>query len=139
MIENREMRFEQDIETSLTQRGGWEKESFQDSHYEDSVGIDVDNLVAFIEQTQPKLWARYLTIHQGDAKRKLIKRFDEEVNAHGMLHVLRNGIRDRGVALKVAFFRPVSGLNEELQEKYEANRFTPAPVSLHTVRIIATP
>lgn len=124
MIENREMRFEQDIETSLTKVGGWEKEAFQDSHYDASVGIDVDKLIAFIEQTQPKQWKRYLIIHQGDFKRKLVKRFDEEVNAHGMLHVLRNGIRDRGVTLKVAFFRPVSGLNEELQEKYEANRFT---------------
>lgn len=124
MVENREMRFEQDIETSLTKVGGWEKEAFQDSHYDSSVGMDVDKLVAFIEQTQPKQWKRYLTIHQGDFKRKLVKRFDEEVNAHGMLHVLRNGIRDRGVTLKVAFFRPVSGLNEGLQEKYEANRFT---------------
>ncbi|CZQ91862.1 Hypothetical protein TFLO_1479 [Trichococcus flocculiformis] len=124
MVENREMRFEQDIETSLTKIGGWEKEAFQDSHYDASVGIDVDKLIAFIEQTQPKQWKRYLTIHQGDFRRKLVKRFDEEVNAHGMLHVLRNGIRDRGVTLKVAFFRPVSGLNEELQEKYEANRFT---------------
>ena len=124
MVENRETRFEQDIETSLIQRGGWEKESFQDSHYEDSVGIDVDKLIAFIEKTQPKQWERYLTIYQIDAKRKLMKRFDEEVNTHGVLHVLRNGIRDRGVTLKVAFFRPVSGLNEELQEKYEANRFT---------------
>ena len=123
MVENREIRFEQDIETSLTQLGGWEKESFQDSHYEESVGIDVDKLISFIEKTQPKQWERYLTIHQGDAKRKLTKRFDEEVIAHGMLHVLRNGIRDRGVTLKVAFFRPVSGLNEELQEKYEANQF----------------
>ena len=87
------------------------------------MGIDVDKLISFIEKTQPKQWERYLTIHQGDAKRKLTKRFDEEVIAHGMLHVLRNGIRDRGVTLKVAFFRPVSGLNEELQEKYEANQF----------------
>ena len=62
MVENRETRFEQDIETSLIQRGGWEKESFQDSHYEDSVGIDVDKLIAFIEKTQPKQWERYLTI-----------------------------------------------------------------------------
>ena len=124
MVENREVRFEQDIETSLTKVGGWEKENFQDSHYDDSIGIDMDKLIAFIEQTQPKQWKRYLTIHQGDFKRKLMKRFDEEVNAHGMLYVLRNGIRDRGVTLKVAFFKPVSGLNEELQEKYEANRFT---------------
>ena len=124
MVENREMRFEQDIETSLTKVGGWEKESFQNSHYDASVGIDVDRLISFIGQTQPKQWERYLTIYQIDAKRKLMKRFDEEVNTHGVLHVLRNGIRDRGVTLKVAFFRPVSGLNEELQEKYEANRFT---------------
>ena len=124
MVENREIRFEQDIETSLTQLGGWENESFQDSHYDASVGIDLDKLIAFIEKTQPKQWERYLTIYQSDSKRKLMKRFDEEVNAHGMLYILRNGIRDRGVTLKVAFFRPVSGLNEELQEKYEANQFT---------------
>ena len=74
MVENREIRFEQDIETSLTQLGGWENESFQDSHYDASVGIDLDKLIAFIEKTQPKQWERYLTIYQSDSKRKLMKR-----------------------------------------------------------------
>ncbi|WP_245671946.1 type I restriction endonuclease subunit R [Caryophanon latum] len=43
---------------------------------------------------------------------------------HGLLHVLRNGIKDRGVSLKVAYFKPVSGLNYDVIAKYEANQFT---------------
>ena len=41
-----------------------------------------------------------------------------------MLHVLRNGIRDRGISLKVAYFKPVSSLNYETRQKYNANEFT---------------
>lgn len=41
-----------------------------------------------------------------------------------MLHVLRNGIKDRGVRFKVAYFKPASELNDERMEKYEANSFT---------------
>ena len=33
-----------------------------------------------------------------------------------MLHVLRNGIRDRGISLKVAYFKPVSSLNYETRQ-----------------------
>jgi type I restriction enzyme, R subunit len=123
-VENKEIRFEQDIETSLTQYGGWQKERFQDSNFEATIGLDLDKLIAFIKETQPKQWERYEKIYNEDAHRKFLKRFEEEILMHGMLHVLRNGIRDRGVSLKVAFFKPVSGLNYELQKKYESNRFT---------------
>lgn len=37
---------------------------------------------------------------------------------------LQNGITDRGVKLKVAYFKPVSGLNENTLRKYNENRFT---------------
>lgn len=124
LVEVKEIRFEQDIESSLTQYGGWQKEKFQDSHFDAAIGLDLDKLISFIEKTQPKQWERYKKIYKEDARRKFLKRFDEEVHMHGMLHVLRNGIKDRGVPLKVAYFKPVSGLNYELQKKYEANQFT---------------
>src|SRR5699024_5869822 len=54
---------------------------------------------------------------------KFIKRFNEEVTTHGLLHVLRKGIRDRGVNLRVMYFRPVSSLSYDNLKLYEANRF----------------
>ncbi|MET1171696.1 type I restriction endonuclease subunit R [Paenibacillus amylolyticus] len=124
MVEVNEIRFEQDIETALTKYGGWQSEKFQDTNFDKTIGLDLDKLIAFIETTQPKQWERYKKIYKEDSRRKFLKRFEEEVQMHGMLHVLRNSIRDRGVSLKVAYFKPVSGLNYELQKKYEANQFT---------------
>lgn len=124
MVELKEVRFERDIETALIQRGGWTSEKFQDSHYDATHGLDFDKLLNFVQVTQPKQWERYETIYKEEARRKFYKRFDEEVKMHGMLHVLRKGIKDRGVSLKVAYFKPVSGLNYDIIEKYNANQFT---------------
>lgn len=124
MLENKEIRFEQDIETSLVSYGGWQSRKFQESNFDPNIGLDLDLLIEFITDTQPKAWARYQKIYGSDSPQKLYKRFEEEVSSHGMLHVLRNGITDRGVKLKVAYFKPVSGLNEDTLRKYNANRFT---------------
>lgn len=124
MVEAKEIRFEQDIETVLTAQGGWTSEKFQDTDYAASIGLDIDKLITFIQKTQPKQWERYEKIYKEDAQRKFLKRFNEEVQMHGLLHVLRNGIKDRGVSLKVAYFKPVSGLNYDVLARYEANQFT---------------
>ncbi|SBO17654.1 putative type I restriction-modification system (HsdR) [Carnobacterium divergens] len=123
LLENKERRFEQDIETSLITYGGWQKILFTKSNYDATKGLDLDQLLSFIEATQPKQWARYQKIYQENSREKFFKRFNEEVNTHGLLHVLKNGIKDRGVSLKVIYFKPVSELNELTQQQYEANHF----------------
>lgn len=123
MLENKEERFERDIETSLTNEGGWESVTFKDTNYDTLSGLDVSLLLSFIQETQPKAWKRYAMIYREDAEMKFVKRFNEEVNAHGLLHVLRKGIRDRGVTLKVIYFRPVSSLSYLNIEQFEANHF----------------
>lgn len=124
MVELKEIRFEQDIETVLTGQGGWTSEKFQDCGYDATIGLDLNKLIAFIQKTQPKQWERYEKIYKEDVLRKFLKRFNEEVQMHGLLHVLHNGIKDRGVSLKVAYFKPVSGLNYDVLARYEANQFT---------------
>ena len=42
----------------------------------------------------------------------------------GTLDVLRKCIRDAGASFKLVFFRPPTGVNPNLQNKCEANRFT---------------
>nr|WP_144925681.1 type I restriction endonuclease [Paenibacillus bovis] len=123
MLENKEERFERDIETSLTNEGGWESVAFKDTNYDPQQGLDASILLSFIRETQPKAWKRYEKIYRTDAEIKFLKRFNEEVNAHGLLHVLRKGIKDRGVSFKVVYFRPVSSLSYENIKQFEANRF----------------
>ena len=40
---------------------------------------------------------------------------------HGMLHVLRHGVEDRGIKLKFASFKPETSLNPVVIENYNAN------------------
>lgn len=123
MLEKNERRFEEDIETALTHMGGWQSVSFSDTNYDPSIGMDASVLIDFIQDTQPRAWKRYVSIYKEDAKDRFIKRFNEEVTTHGLLHVLRKGVRDRGVHLRVMYFRPVSSISRDHLKLYEANRF----------------
>lgn len=123
MIESKEIRFEQDIETSLVSYDGWDACAFSHLHFDASKGIDLSTLIHFVQQTQPKAWKRYENIFKSDAPDKFYKRFNEVVNAEGMLYVLRHGFKDRGVSFRVIYFKPVSSLNYETQKLYEMNRF----------------
>lgn len=123
MLEKKEIRFEQDIETVLTNTGGWESVKFQDTKYDPSIGLDANVLIDFIQETQPRLWKRYVSIYKENAENHFVKRFNEEVTMHGLLHVLRKGIRDRGVHFRVIYFRPVSSISYDNLKLYEANHF----------------
>src|SRR5699024_1910077 len=111
MLEKKEIRFEEDIETVLTSAGGWQSVRFADTNYEPSIGLDASALIAFIQETQPRAWKRYVSIYKEAAEGRFVRRFQEEITTHGLLHVLRKGIRDRGVHLRVIYFRPVSSIS----------------------------
>ena len=115
----KERRFEQDIETYMLSNGGYTKGS--DVTFDKEKGIDLSKLIKYIEATQPREWERYQKIYGSDSISKLYKRFDESVDMHGLLHVLRHGIEDRGIKLKFASFKPETSLNPAVIEKYNAN------------------
>lgn len=115
----KERRFEEDIETSLITEGGYKKGSM--AGYNKQLALNVDELVGFIQETQPRQWKRYQSIYS-NPKESFAKRFDEVVKRRGLLDVLRNGFKDRGVQFHVVYFKPESSLNEALLRRYEANR-----------------
>lgn len=122
-MEDNEKRFEQDIETWLTSpAGGWTKTTFQESHYDATKGLDIETLIQFVKETQEKKWARYEKVVGADPVESFYKRFEQEVYQHGILHVLRKGIRDRGVHFKIVQLRPSSTLNEDITRDYQANK-----------------
>lgn len=122
-MEDNEKRFEQDIETWLTSpTGGWTKTTFQESHYDATKGLDIETLIQFVKETQEKKWARYEKVVGADPVESFYKRFEQEVSQHGILHVLRKGIKDRGVHFKIVQLRPSSTLNEDITKDYQANK-----------------
>lgn len=119
----KEKQFEQDIESFLiSPLGGYTKGDL--STYDRKRAIDMPKLIAYIKATQPNEWKRYNAIYGTDSEDKLYKRIDESVKMHGMIFVLRHGINDRGVRLKLASFRQANDLNPDVVEKYNANILT---------------
>lgn len=128
-VDLREKRFEQDIEEFMITSGGLVRFSQQDSTgtwvynkvFDKDKYLYIDVLADFIKSTQPQAWARYEKLYGAQAKSKLATRFDKEVQDHGLIYVLRNGITDMGVKLKVCYFKPESELNEKDNELYQKN------------------
>ena len=121
-METKEKNFEQDIETYLLNEGGYVKGN--QSTYDKAHAIDMPVLISFIEKTQPKVWKRYQNIYGDKSEKQLYNIFQQNVEADGLIHVLRYGVKDRGVQIRFAYFAPASNYNEELVQKYKDNILT---------------
>ena len=121
-MEDKEKRFEADIESYLLMEGGYVKGNM--TTYNREKAIDLSKLVDFIKTTQPNQWQRYVRIYKDNAENKLYKRFNDAVDTHGLIYVLRNGINDRGVKINIAYFRPKTSLNPDVVKLYDGNILT---------------
>ena len=102
--------------------GGYRQRKPED--YDRALCLDTRLALDFIYATQPKEWAKFLKQYGNEAKDKFLQRLDHDIRQHGTLHVLRKGIKANGCKFKLAYFRPSSGLNEALQQLYNANIFS---------------
>lgn len=92
--------------------------------YDKKLCLIPEEVLKFIQETQPKEYEKLYKQYQADTSNKLLQRLSSEIESKGALHVLRKGIKDRGSSFKLAFFKPASGMNPEHKELYNKNRFT---------------
>lgn len=121
-METKEKNFEADIEQSLLHEGGYTQGNLLT--YDPARAIDMPVLIRFIADTQPKVWAKYQSIYGEQAEKQLYKVFEENVENYGLIHVLRNGVKDRGIEIRFCYFEPASHLNDDLVDKYRKNILT---------------
>jgi type I restriction enzyme R subunit len=117
-----EQGFEHAIEAALL-AGGYHRSV--PSHFDPWLGLDTAELFAFIGATQITEWEKLLGRYGNDpdaAQRGFAKRLAAELDARGTVEVLRQGVVDLGVTIRLAFFRPAHGLTPVLRELYAANR-----------------
>ncbi len=103
---------------------GWREANPED--YRPDLGLDTNELFTFIGRTQPDEWYELANVYggQAEAQRGFARRLDQAIAEHGVLHVLREGVKDRGVKLRVAYFRPNLVAGPAILAPYKANRLT---------------
>ena len=117
--------FEDSIEASLLSDGGYIKSL--PSNFDPVLGLDTAELFAFIGATQPTEWEQLLGRYGNDpdaAQRGFAKRLAKELDDKGTVEVLRHGVSDHLVTIRLAYFKPAHGLTERLLALYAANRPT---------------
>jgi type I restriction enzyme, R subunit len=115
-----ERAFEDRVEYELLRRG-WEVAT---GLYDAELGIQAGALWEFIGKTQLKRWDKLLELHGGVqdlAMRQFALRVAAEIDSRGVLDVLRQGVKDRGVQMDLAYFRPGHTLAEGALDEYHAN------------------
>ena len=117
-IDESEKHFEQDIETALLSEGYRKIEPYL---YDAENMVFPKILMEFISSSQPKEWERYTKYYGDKAEEKLIRRLNDSILTRGILDVLKNGIKDMGIDLQLCYFKPESGLNAILEERYSKN------------------
>ncbi|MFF7837474.1 type I restriction endonuclease subunit R [Streptomyces ossamyceticus] len=111
------------IVTAMTENG-WREASPAD--YTADLGLDSNELYTFLGETQPDEWHELRTVYgdANEAQRGFAQRLDRAIAEDGLLHVLRNGVKDRGVLLRVAYFKPNLVADDSVLDGYRANRLT---------------
>ena len=122
ITDDTEKRFEADIETYLlSPEGGYTRNK---TAYDAELGLYPETLVAFVKASQPKEWKRFELQNSVDPERRFCVAFHNATERDGVLSVLRNGFKHKGITFRVCYFQPRSKLNQTALELYRKNVIT---------------
>lgn len=100
--------------------GGWIEGKPGD--FNASYGLNISELAAFVEATQPNLVDPLGLGTDSPARHKFLARLQGEITKRGVVHLLRNGVDHLGHHLDVYYPTPTDG-NAKAAELFAANRF----------------
>jgi type I restriction enzyme, R subunit len=95
--------------------------------FDASLGLDLSELFAFIELTQGEAWGKLVKAHGGQdeiARQRFAKRLVQQVVERGTVDVLRHGVRDQNVEIRLSYRKPAFGIAPELVAHYDGNRLS---------------
>jgi len=107
--------------------------------YNRTTALYEEDLLGFVQESQPKEWAKYERLYPEDAEQRLInavvKRLDKsnpntsdkELRSFGTLGVLRKEINDTPCRFSLCQFKPEHTLNPETLARYKQNRLRVVP------------
>ena len=114
--------FETAIEVGLLASGGYERRVAGD--FDGSLALFPADVIGFLRDSQPARWEQLQTLLGARTEVTVLDALAKELETKGALHVLRHGFKCYGKTLRLAYFRPNSGMNPEAAAKYAHNRLT---------------
>ncbi len=102
--------------------GGYRRRAEED--YDPALCLVPRDVLDFIQATQITEWKKLAQHHGAAVREQFLRRLAGDIARRGVLDVLRTGVKDSGCKLRLAHFRPASGLNEETRRLHAANLFS---------------
>lgn len=120
---HQELSFETEICEHLA-ANGWLYAPSDAAAYDRARAIFPADVLAWVQETQPKAWEILSKNHGAKAEETLLARLRDQIDQRGTLDVLRHGIELLGLKqpLKLAEFKPAMAIHEEILKRYAANR-----------------
>ncbi|SHJ97113.1 type I restriction enzyme, R subunit [Hathewaya proteolytica DSM 3090] len=118
-IQTKEITFENEIEYSLINHGGYIKGNPRD--YNREYALDTALLFRFLKDSQPKEWKKLEQKYGVHTEANFLKRLNKELDSKGMLHILRHGVIDAPAKFDLCYFPPASSMNQTSTELYQKN------------------
>lgn len=120
---HKEIRFEDEICAHLGEHG-WLYEPASAALYDRKRALFAPDLVAWVQETQPKVWESLNRSHGAGAEAALLDRVRKQIDDRGTLDVIRHGVEMVGVRgmISLAQFKPAMGMNPDIIAAYQANR-----------------
>jgi type I restriction enzyme, R subunit len=117
--------FENELCAQL-EESGWSVRTHpkQVASYSKEYAVLAEDLVAFVQETQPAEWAKFKKWHNGQSEAVFIKRVAKQLDAHGTLHLLRHGFKDVDAKFFLCQFKPAHKKNPKLLDLFKKNRLT---------------
>ena len=107
--------------TALYGGTGWILGLWQD--YDREYAVDLVQLSAFLDATQPAVAAAVDLEHDSPTRRKFLARLQGEITKRGVIDVLRHGVKHGPHAVDLFYGTPSPG-NPKAAERFAANRFS---------------
>jgi type I restriction enzyme, R subunit len=92
-------------------------------NYNREYAVDLVELRAFLESTQPDVAEVLDLAHDSITRKKFLARLQGEITRRGVIDVLRKGVQHVPVELNMFYGTPTQG-NSKAEELYRLNRFT---------------
>lgn len=117
----KEIHFEAHIENYLVNTVK-EYHSVLPNLYDKDLCVIPSEIIAFVKDTQPKKYQELTKQYGALVDAKIVENVAKNITKNKTLEVLRNGVKDRGQKLDLAYFKPAHNKTPEHEVAYTKNR-----------------
>jgi type I restriction enzyme R subunit len=111
-----EIHYEDELVGQLVAKYGWLEGT--DAGYDKDLALYTEDVIGWIQDTQPKEYAKVKGYNNGATDRLLLERLAKTIELEGTHAVLRNGFKRTPASFEMCAFKPTQSMNPTTLEKY---------------------